>query len=211
MIRARHGTMLVVALALGACASLTKKEPFTTYAPRYVAPAAATNVAPVEWQLAIDTPLASDALDTPRMLVMPSPGVLETYKGARWSDTTPMLLRSLLIAAFQQSNRIAGVGASTTGLHADYALSIDLYDFETQYRDGAAHATIRLDAKLTDLSANRIAAARAFEADAPVGGSGAADAAAGFNAALAELLPQMVGWTLEQGQARWGSRGADAR
>ncbi|HKE48233.1 MAG TPA: ABC-type transport auxiliary lipoprotein family protein [Rhodanobacteraceae bacterium] len=195
---------LAALLALGACSALTgTKEPFTTYAPRYTAPADAAKGAPVSWQLGIDTPLASDALDTPRMLVMPTPGALETYKGGRWSDTAPQMLRGLLIQAFQDSGRIAGVGATASGLHADFALSIDLHDFETQYRDGGPHAVIRLNAKLSDLMVNRVRAARAFEADEPVGGAEAADAAAAFERALGKLLPEMVAWTLEQGSANF--------
>lgn len=203
MMRMRWLLPLSVALVLGACGSLTgKKEPFTVYAPRYTAPADTAKGPPVQWQLSIDTPLASDALDSAHMLVMPSPGALETYKNARWSDTTPMLLRALLIQAFQDSGRITGVGASTSGLHGDYLLNIDLYDFETQYREGSPHAVIRLTAKLTDSSLNRIAAARTFEADAPVAGSLAPAAAAAFDQALGELLPQIVDWTLTEGQAR---------
>src|SRR4029453_4617745 len=99
-------------------------------------------------QLAIDTPLASDALDTSHMLVMPTAGAIESYKGARWGDEMPMMLRGLLIQAFQDSGRITGVGAITSGLHADYSLTVDLYDFETQYRDGSPHAVIRLNVKL---------------------------------------------------------------
>ena len=197
---------LAIALLLGACASLTRQEPFTVYAPRYTAPAATAESKTVSWQLAIDTPLSSDALDTTRMLVMPTPGVLETYKGARWSDTTPVLLRNLLLQAFQASGRITGVGAISSGLHADFALTVDLYDFETQYRDGSPRATIRLNARLTDYSENRIAAARTFEAEAPVAGAQPGEAAAAFEQALATLLPQIVDWTLEQGQARWAAR-----
>jgi cholesterol transport system auxiliary component len=205
MIRMRRWLLPCAAgLVLGACSSLTgKKEPFTVYAPRYTAPADAAKGASVQWQLSIDTPVASDALDTPRMLVMPSPGALETYKGARWSDTAPMLLRALMVQAFQQSGRISGVGASTSGLHGDYLLAVDLYDFETQYRDGSPHAVIRLNAKLTDSSTSRIAAARAFEADAPVAGSQPAAAAASFEQALAQLLPSIVDWALTEGEARW--------
>jgi cholesterol transport system auxiliary component len=205
MIRMRRWLLPCAAgLVLGACSSLTgKKEPFTVYAPRYTAPAGSEKSASVAWQLSVDTPVASDALDTPRMLVMPTPGALETYKNARWSDTAPMLLRALLVQAFQDSGRISGVGASTSGLHGDYVLSIDLYDFETQYRDGTAHAVIRLNAKLTDSSLNRIAAARSFETDTPVAGSQAAAAAAAFEQALGQLLPGIVDWTLTEGQSRW--------
>jgi cholesterol transport system auxiliary component len=208
MIRLRSGLTLAAALVLGACASLTKREPYTVYSP-HAPPAAAASGPSVAWQLAIDTPFASDALGTSRMLVMPSPGALETYKGGRWSDATPQLLRGLLIEAFQASGRIVGVGSATSGLHADYTLAIDLYDFETQYRDGSAHAVIRLNAKLNDLSINRVRAARTFEADEPVAGSTAADAASAFDRALGPLLTQIVAWTIEQGEAGWPPPGRD--
>lgn len=205
MKRLRALPALAALLAVAACASLTgTKEPFTVYSPRYEPPSNVAHGKPVDWQLAIDTPLASDALDTSRMLVMPTPGALETYKGGRWADTPPLVLRGLLIEAFQQTGRIAGVGAVTSGLHADYTMTIDLYDFEVQYRDGAPHAVIRLNAKLTDVSVNRVRAARMFEADEPVAGAQAADASVAFQRALDQMLAQMVAWTFEQGQANWG-------
>jgi cholesterol transport system auxiliary component len=203
MNRSGRITILALLVLVGACASLTQKQPFTTYSPRYTPPQSAATGAPVRWQLSIDTPLSSDAIDSTRMLVMPSPGALETYKGGRWADTAPLVLRTLLIQAFQDSNRIAGVGALTSGMHGDFLLAIDLYDFETQYADGAPRATIRLNAKLIDQSLNRVTAARTFEGGAPVAGTTAADASVAFEQALNELLPQIVAWAFESGEAAW--------
>jgi len=201
-LRALHA--LAALLAVGACASLTgTKESFTVYSPRYEAPSSTAQGKPVDWQLAIDTPLASDALDASRMRVMPTPGALETYKGGRWADTPPLVLRGLLIEAFQETGRIAGVGAVTSGLHADYTMTIDLYDFEVQYRDGTPHALIRLNAKLNDASINRVRAAKTFEADEPVSGTTAGDAAAAFDRAIDALLAGIVRWTIDQGEAAW--------
>ena len=204
----RPGRILTLALLVlvGACASLTKKEPFTTYSPRYAPQPAAAGASRVDWQLAIDTPLASDTLNSARMLVMTTPGAIETYKSGRWADTVPVMLRTLLIDAFQTSSRITGVGAVSSGLHGDFMLAVDLYAFETQYRDGAPHAVIRLYAKLTDEATNRITASRMFEADAPVGGTDAASAAAAIQATLDSLLPQIVAWTFENGQTVWAAR-----
>lgn len=209
MIRLTRPLIVLAVSLLAACSTLTgRKEPFTIYSPRYAAPAPAENQPRVDWQLAVDTPLASNALDTTRMLVMPTPGAFETYKGGRWSDTAPVLLRGLLIQAFQDSGRIGGVGAATSGLHADFALAIDLYDFETQYRDGRPQAVIRLNAKLTDLSVNRVRVARTFEVTSPAGGAQAGDAAAAMQDALDRLLPSMVGWALDEGQQAWSQRHA---
>jgi len=196
-------TTLALLVLVGACASLTgSKESFTVYSPRYEAPSNMQGKA-VDWQLAIDTPLASDALDTSRMLVMPTPGALETYKDGRWADSAPLMLRGLLIEAFQRTGRIAGVGALTSAIHADYTMTIDLYDFEVQYRDGAPHAVIRLNAQLNDSSINRVRAAKTFEADEPVAGTTAGDAAAAFDRTLDTLLAAIVRWTIDQGEGAW--------
>jgi cholesterol transport system auxiliary component len=203
MKRLRALPALAALLLLCACASLTgSRESFTVYSPRYEPPSTMQGKA-VDWQLAIDTPLASDALDTSRMLVMPTPGALETYKDGRWADTAPRMLRGLLIEAFQQTGRIAGVGALTSAIHADYTMTIDIYDFEVQYRDGAPHAVIRLNAQLNDSSINRVRAANAFEADEPVAGATAGDAAAAFDRALDTLLAAIVQWTIDQGESAW--------
>jgi len=203
MKRLRALPALAALLLVGACASLTgSKESFTVYSPRYEAPSNMQGKA-VDWQLAIDTPLASDALDTSRMLVMPTPGALETYKDGRWADSAPLMLRGLLIEAFQQTGRIAGVGALTSAIHADYTMTIDLYDFEVQYRDGTPHAVIRLNAQLNDSSINRVRAAKTFEADEPVAGTTAGDAAAAFDRTLDTLLAAIVRWTIDQGEGAW--------
>ena len=203
MKRLRALPALAALLLVGACASLTgSKESFTVYSPRYEAPSNMQGKA-VDWQLAIDTPLASDALDTSRMLVMPTPGALETYKDGRWADSVPLMLRGLLIEAFQQTGRIAGVGALTSAIHADYTMTIDLYDFEVQYRDGTPHAVIRLNAQLNDSSINRVRAAKTFEADEPVAGTTAGDAAAAFDRTLDTLLAAIVRWTIDQGEGAW--------
>lgn len=203
MKRLRALPALAALLLVGACASLTgSKESFTVYSPRYEAPSNMQGKA-VDWQLAIDTPLASDALDTSRMLVMPTPGALETYKDGRWADSAPLMVRGLLIEAFQQTGRIAGVGALTSAIHADYTMTIDLYDFEVQYRDGTPHAVIRLNAQLNDSSINRVRAAKTFEADEPVAGTTAGDAAAAFDRTLDTLLAAIVRWTIDQGEGAW--------
>ncbi len=203
MNRSGRITTLALLLFLGACASFTKKEPFTTYSPRYTPAQSDASATSVRWQLSVDTPLASDTLDSSRMLVMPTPGAIETYKNARWVDTAPLLLRTLLLQAFQDSHRIAGVGALTSGMHGDFLLAIDLYDFETQYTNGGPRATIRLNAKLIDQSLNRVTAARMFEGSAPVSGTTAADASVAFEQTLNELLPQIVAWSLESGESAW--------
>jgi cholesterol transport system auxiliary component len=198
----RHLPLLLILLPLAACSSLfnVQRTPFTIYSPKLAAPAATAAAAPVDWQLAVETPLASDALDTARIVVMPSPGVIEVYPGARWSDSAPALLRNLIVQGFEDSRRIVGVGSAASGLRADYALAIELRDFQLEVNP-ATHAQIRLQVRLLDYTSNRVLAGQMFSAEAPAAGRDAAAAFAGFQDALNRIVPELVDWTLRQGEA----------
>jgi cholesterol transport system auxiliary component len=188
-------------LLLGGCSSLlVQRAPFTIYSPRYAAPAAQPGPQ-VGWQLAVETPLASDTLDTSRMLVMPRPGELEVFPSARWRDPAPALLRSLVVQGFQDSGRIVGVGSSASGLRADFALATGLHDFQLEVHGGRTQAVIRFQAQLLDYTSNRVLATRAFAAEAPASGAEAAAAFAAFETALNKVVPELVDWTLREGEA----------
>ncbi len=193
---------LVAAALLAGCSSLGGKQTaYATYAPR-VATLPESPTGPIAtWQLQIETPRASETLDSTHIAVMPSPGVLEVYPAARWRDPAPSLLRSLIVQAFDDSGRIVGVSGSTSGLSADYALAIELRDFQAEIDRGSAQAAIRLKAKLFDRRSNRIVATQSFEATSPAAGIDVASAAAAFEKALDEILPQLVEWTLQAGNA----------
>lgn len=193
---------LLLALPLAACSSLfnVQRTPFTIYSPRLAPAPPADSASRVGWQLAVETPLASDALDTVRIVVMPTPGVIEVYPGARWSDSAPALLRNLLVQGFENSGRIAGVGSAASGLRADYALAIALHDFQLEVA-GGTHAVIRLQARLLDYTTNRVLAAQAFDVAAPADSSDATAAFAAFETALNQLVPQVVDWALREGEA----------
>lgn len=206
-----HPTRLLMTsalvLLLGACAALSGKHgSFTVHAPQLHLPAArqpATDMPPISWQLLVDTPRASAALDTARIVVMPTPGVLEVYPDARWRDPAPAMLRSLIVQAFDHDGRVGGVSATESGLNGDFSLSIELRDFQLELGSGSAQAAIRFSAKLFDRRSNRIVAGRAFDQVVPAAASDVASAVAAFEQALDQLLPQLVDWTLQQGEAHF--------
>ena len=112
----------------------------------------------------------------------------------------PALLRNLIVQGFENSQRIVGVGSSASGLRADYALALEVRDFQLEMNP-APHAQIRLQVRLLDYTSNRVLAAHAFSAEAPAQGSDAAAAFAAFEAALNQLVPQLVDWSLREGEA----------
>lgn len=202
MIKTLRSMALAAALlALAACSSLLRvpPTPYTIHTLR--APAQLAPGKPVDWQLVVETPAASGALDSVRMLVSPKAGTLEVFPGARWSDPAPTLLREVVIEAFERSGRIAGVGPSTSALHADYSLGMNLHDLQLDATASPPTAVLVFQARLQGYPDNRVLAARAFEMRAPARASTAAAAFEAFQAGLDRLLPELVEWTLAEGEA----------
>lgn len=201
-----------LALTIAGCSTLGgPTDHYSVLAPAYAPPPGQTTATSVAWELAIGTPAASHALDSTRVFVMTAPGVLETLPGARWSDPVPDLLQRLVIDAFRGSGRITGVGASSTMLHADFALALDVQRFDLDTSGGTPQASIAIHAAIEDLATNRVVAGRAFAANAPAAGTTGTAPLAAFETALAHLLPEVVDWTLATGDAERTHRSAAPR
>jgi cholesterol transport system auxiliary component len=185
------------------CSVLTggSKDPVTIYAPD-------VRVAPdpswpqVTWQLAIAKPSAARVVDSPRIAVRPTPGELQVYSGVSWAQPATDMLEDTLVRAFEDCGRIRGVARLGTGIRADYKLLLDLRRFESDYAGHAVpSATIELNAKLLYTPDQRVVASRTFLAAQPAASTAEAQVADAFGQALAQVTGQVVGWTLQQGQA----------
>jgi cholesterol transport system auxiliary component len=197
--------LLAGTLALTACSMLVgKREDLVVYAPALARVADAPPRSERHWQLSVAEPRAISPLDGSHIAVMPVAGEVQTYKGVRWRDTSPVLIQQLLLEAFQNSAGLAGVGSSASALHADFALQSDLSDFQAEYR-GASIPTvvIRLNTQLVDTSSGRALTSRAFVVEQPCAGAGMPEVFAAFQSALNELLPQVVESTVAAGDVNW--------
>lgn len=202
---ARLVLVLGSSMALTACSMLVgKSEDLTIYAPTFARPAESSAPVARAWELSIAEPRAISPLDGARIAVMPSAGEMQTYKGARWRDVSPVLIQQLLLQAFRDSSGLAGVGAPTSVLHADYLLLSDLQDFQAEYR-GAKVPTvvIRMNGQLVDQSTGRALATRTFAVEETSAGADMPEVFAAFQLALNKLLPQVVDWAVATGDANW--------
>ncbi|KAF1065910.1 MAG: hypothetical protein GAK45_02075 [Pseudomonas citronellolis] len=186
---------------LGACSILPKGEAPDIY--RLPAQAqAASSAAAVTWSLRVSAPQASRALDSTRIAVIPAGDQLSAYKGARWTDTAPAVLRGRLLDAFRNDGRVRALSSDAVNLQADLALDGDLGDFQSEYRDGQVQAVIRLDARLVAVASGRILASQRFEARVPASGKQVAQVVEAFGQAADRLSAEVVAWTLREGQAQ---------
>lgn len=193
---------LVTALSLAtACSILPQSEPVDIY--RLPVNQTARSAAPLDWSLRLNKPLASEALAGPRIAVIPQGDVISSYKGARWSDPTPMLVRNRLLDGFQRDGRVQRLSADDSNLQADYELGGELQAFQSEYRPGGAvEVVIRYDARLVQGRSQRILASKRFEVRQPLGSQQVPAVVAGFGTASDQLALQVIDWTVSQAQAK---------
>lgn len=155
-----------------------------------------TAAASAHWQLVVEEPTATQDLDTARIAIAPDPARIDYYANVSWTDRAPAMVQELLLQAFERSGKIAAVQRQTGNVRPDFLLSSDLQNFAAEASAGAVHVT--LAARLVRMRDHTIVASRSFDATAPVSGSFDGTVAA-FDRAMQTLLPQIVDWTLAQG------------
>lgn len=188
-------------LSLGACSILPEQAPLDVY--RLPTALPASNVtAPVSWSLRVVRPKSSEALDSPHIAVIPEGNVISSYKGARWSDPAPVLLRNRLTDAFYRDGRVQSISTDDSNLQADFELGGELQAFQSEYRGTAIEVVIRLDARLAD-DRQRIVASRRFEVHQPVADKQVPAVVSAFGQASDTLAAQVLQWTVEQGEKRY--------
>ena len=201
---------LLVGMPLAGCSILPEKTPISLYAPdpRIQADPAWPTVG---WQLVVPRPAASALVDSLRIAVRPSPGALEVYKGAAWTQPTPDLVHDAVVHAFEDSGRIGGVARRGEGINADYQLLLDVRRFDSDYAepDGPA-AVVEIGAKLLADDTDRVVANRVFRVSVPAGATDVGSVAAAFEQALGEATRGIVGWTLAEGERHAAASPGDA-
>ena len=151
----------------------------------------------VSWQLLIDAPASTAALDTARIALSRSPTTIDYFADAAWVDRAPLMLQSLLVQSFENSGRIAAVARDSLMLRADYILSTELRHFEADYAAAAAPtARVGLGAKLIRALDHSVAAQRRFDAAAVASANDIPAIVDAFNTAFHQAARQIADWAL---------------
>jgi len=189
---------VVVLAALAGCGVLTgPREDFAIYSLDPAMPR--SEGAPVDWQLLIEAPHVSDLLDGFRIVVAPTASERQVFKGARWVERTPSMLQGIWLRSFEADGRLPGAARSGTGVRADLMLSTDVTAFQASQLDSGMTVEVEVHARLIDPRDRRIRARDVFRAEVPASGNAAAAVVPAFEAALSEINPAIVAWTLREG------------
>ena len=189
--------MLIVLCAislLAACSVLPAREPVQIWQPEESALTMTTTAA--DFSLRVDTPNTSGTLNQNGIVVMPEPGQISTYKGARWSESPALLVRHRLVDAFMAA-KLPAVTTDDDHFFANYSLSGDLRTFQSEYRDGSPVVVVRFDAQLRRGGSRNLLATRSFAITQNPSGTQVPQIVAAFGTADDALAQQVVAWTLD--------------
>lgn len=148
--------------------------------------------------LRILTPQANRILSSPRIAVVQHGNEISVYRGARWSDAAPVLLRDRLIEAFREDGRLPSASNEDDNLPADLALHSDLRAFQSVYVEGTPQVLIRLDARLINQHNHQMLASRRFESRQPSADPSVEKVVEAFGLASDRLSREVLDWTIDQ-------------
>lgn len=186
-------TVVALSLSVSGCALLGgKAKPLDTY--ELTAPGTDKGRVRRGVQILITEPSALKALDSQNIVIKPQPGSIEYLSGAQWADRLPRVIQARLAETFQKSGQFAGVGKPGEGLAIDYQVVTEIRAFDVRL-DGQQRAHVTLFVRLLNDRNGVVRAARVFDADAFVSGSGNNAYVDALDAAFGKAATEIVSWT----------------
>lgn len=160
------------------------------------------NLPSLRYQIAVEEPTATAAVDTDQIAVQPTPLRVQYLPAARWIDRAPLIVQALMIESFENSGKVPAVGSSAIGLRADFLIVTDIREFQanvpTDNPDSPLQVDVRLNIKLIDAFSDRIISSRSFEEFSLSPTDGAVDIVGAFDAALGDTLRDAVEWSIRE-------------
>ena len=184
-------------LNLSACTLLPESDALSVY--QFAQPSAipTSNNQPLALSLRINTPQTGYAYSGSRLMVQTRVQQLLSYKGVRWSDPTPTVIREYLAQAFQQRANLSAVTTDEQSLYADVYLSSDLRRFQV-VDEASPYVLITLQTRLIDPDSRRIHASHDVTIKHPISSTQIQDVLRGYQQASDTLANELLDWALPQ-------------
>ena len=194
-----HISSLLLACLLSACSLLPTSEQVQIY--RLPTITSAHNQAEtLNWSLRLMTPHTNQTLDSVRIAVIPEGNLITNYKGIRWSERAPVLLRDRLLDAFQTDGRLQTITSDTSTFNVDVELTSELSAFQSEYRNGKPEIRIILDMHLVNSQSQQVITSHRFDVRQSSINSDTKSVVQAFGLACDSLSREVVDWTINSKQ-----------
>lgn len=184
---------MMASLALAGCAAPAALTTFTLTAPEQPV----SGPVRLPGLILVATPTAIQILSSDRIVVRDQGGALSLLPGVQWADQLPELLQSRIVATFENTNRLGSVSRPGDRVTPDYQLNTEIRRFEIDARTG--EAVVELSVRAVAEATGQIAHARVFRGRAPITAIEGGPAIAALDAALSEVLLDIVRWAGARG------------
>lgn len=185
---------------LASCAALSAvtgaTTPLEVYELRAPAGIAATSRRPLPRDVIVELPTTGGSLDTDRIMIRPNALQAQYLPDVRWSETTPVMVQTLMLRSIEASGVVRYVARKPLGGSGDYALVTEIVDFqaETMGEDEAATVRIKFIVRAVRESDAAIIASRTFEATAEAPSTETHVLAETFNTASDAVFTEFAAW-----------------
>lgn len=191
----------ILALILSSCASLLPQpgEPTKKYTLQSVrSEDFSLSEASRPYQLIVDLPMLYPPIDNARIALKPQEQTIDYYADVEWADRLSPLLQESLIYSLQNANKFQGVSRPTEGIHAHYALKVEVRKFYIDQANKAQACVAHVDymVHLVKLPERHIVASRQFTHTHTVPENTMDAIVKSLNTAQLEASKTLVPWVL---------------
>ncbi len=142
--------------------------------------------------IVVSEPVGLQPMEADRIIVREPGGSLSFLGGGQWADRLPRLIQTRVIQSLENTGRLRSVSRPSDKVPSDYQLVSEIREFDIN--SGTGEAVVDLSAKLIAEGSGRVVNARVFTARVPVPKVDPQSAAAGLDAALGQVLADLVRW-----------------
>ena len=187
-------SLALTALLLTGCSSILPKgqPPAALYTLNFPVIDTTQTAAKIPVNLQILMPQAAPGLETERIALRKDDNQIDYYKDARWSGSLSAIIQSATVQGFDGTHRLASVSNDLIPAKRDYSLTMDIHDFQTQYKNGKPVAFVTMSAKLIGDKDNAIIATNTYHEEETASADNLRDIIAAFDRANQRLLSHVI-------------------
>ena len=151
---------------------------------------------PIARDVIIELPTTSGALATDRIMIRPNPLQAQYLPDVRWSETTPVMVQTLMLRSIEATGAVRYVGRKPLGVSGDFALVTEVIDFQADVAsDGeTANVQITLLVRIVRERDASIVASRRLSASVMAASTETLTVIDAFSAASDQIFAEFAQW-----------------
>lgn len=194
----RFGWMLLAVLALAGC---TLPQDQSSPPQAYLLEGSVHVAIPAMRRLSnktllVTVPRAAPGFDSNRIAYTKEPPKLDYYSDSIWSDTPAKMLLPILVRAFESTGAFKAVISPPAPALANLRVDVDVIRLQQEFMTRPSRVRFMARLKVVDMKSGHVLATQIFEVAEPAPSEDAGGAARAANAAIQQVLDQMIAFTL---------------